>query len=123
MSIRWDSLRSHNGCLALFELCDLTDRIRRLAVKHEQERSAAAASTSAVPMRQYRFKRVTPMDLLREQEERRRKQLEAAAQGGGGSAASTQRRVLLPAVQTEDEAAVGTDIASFLEVHCLHVLR
>lgn len=94
---------------------DLTDKIRRLALKQEEKERASAAAD--VRPRQYRFRRVTPMELLQQQEERRRQQQQAAAGAGAGEGgpAVSARRVLLPAVQTEDEAAVGADIASFLE--------
>lgn len=99
---------THNHRDGPHHTTDLTDKIRRLALKHEKERgeasTAAAAATDVVSPRTYRFKRVTPMELLRQQEERRRRQQQEQV------TASSARRVLLPAVQTEDEASVGADL-------------
>ena len=119
--VKWDSLRSHNGCLSLFDVRDLTQQIRALSMKHEQERASgsglgASEDGSSVRPRQYRFRRVTPMELLRQQEERRRQQQQEGGGEEAGAPSSSARRVLLPAVQTEDEVEVGADFAAFLEV-------
>lgn len=98
----WDSLKAHNGCLALWDIKDLSQQIRALSLRHEQ-------ASSARP-RQYRFSRMDPAELMRHQEERRQAAATERASGGSGSGGG-MRRLLLPAVQTEDVETIGADIA------------
>lgn len=112
MAYRFDSRMSHNGCLSLFELKDLTHGLGQLSM----EAAAAGSSNSnhvntgasrggigpAVRPKQFRFRKVMMSSSP------------PTSSSTSTSAPSHPVRMLLPALRCEDETSVGSDLAGKL---------